>query len=85
MMRHSFTTLLNEMHCPPHIVSRMINHTFAEGEQAQAQAQATKGYNHATYIDGQKQWMDAWVAKLLNEVHGTDDTNVRRLRPAETA
>jgi hypothetical protein len=79
MMRHSFTTLLNDMNCPPHIVSMMINHVFAEG------ASATSLYNHATYIDAQKQWMNSWVTRLLNEVHGTDDTNVRRLRSIETA
>jgi integrase len=82
LLRHSFTTHIKELGCPPHIMSAMLNHASAEGSRT------TGIYDHATYMAEQKKWMDPWAARILNDAHRIEDdqTNVTPLpRPAESA
>ena len=89
MLRHSFTTHVKELGCPPHIMSAMLNHAPVEGSRT------TDIYTHTRYLDDQKKWMDPWTARILNDAHSIEDdqTNVtqkeelekRRLHRGETA
>ncbi|MGC2081321.1 MAG: tyrosine-type recombinase/integrase, partial [Xanthobacteraceae bacterium] len=76
MLRHSFTTHVKELGCPANIMSAMLNHIELVGSRT------TGIYDHATYMDDQKKWMDPWTTRILNDAHGIkdDQTNVAKRR-----
>jgi integrase len=69
-LRRTFSTRLNGMAVPPHVVERMLNHMLG-GVMAI--------YNHATYDNERREALEAWSTWLqrLTQIQAADVVSIR--------